>query len=113
LETFEDESEPEVIMRIIGITGLILAAVTTGAWAQSSGLAHDCGPAHNLGEAAKTGPGGNERPAQQPVERSAILPDASGQEASAAPTAQQHGQSVNAQTDCPKPPNRIDAPKTQ
>jgi hypothetical protein len=101
-------------MRVIGVAGMILASVTSGAWAQSSGRSPDCGPpAQNIGEASKTGPGGNERPAHQPVERSAILPDASGQEGSAAPTTQQHGQSVNAQTDCPKPPNRVDAPKTQ
>lgn len=63
------------------------------------------------GAAAKTGTDGNERPEVQPVERSAILPDAGGEEKSAAPTVQQEGKSVVAQTDCPKPPNRLDAPK--
>jgi len=65
------------------------------------------------GAADRAGPDGNERPAHQPIERSAILPDAGGEGQSAAPTVQQNGQSVVAQTDCPKPPNRIDAPKPQ
>ena len=57
--------------------------------------------------------GGEEPPRQQPVEHSAIVPDATQQGQSAAPTVQQNGKDVVAQTDCPKPPNRIDAPKTQ
>jgi hypothetical protein len=57
--------------------------------------------------------GGEEPPQRQPIEHSAILPDATQQGQSAAPTVQQSGKDVVAQTDCPKPPNRIDAPKTQ
>lgn len=53
-----------------------------------------------------------EAPAQQPVEKSAILPEADQHGQSAAPTVQQDGRSVTAQTDCPKPPNQPNAPKT-
>jgi len=63
--------------------------------------------------AAKEGPGGNEPPDQQAVERSAILPSAGQHEQSAAPTVQQNGEAVVAQTECPKPPNHPNAPKTQ
>ena len=44
----------------------------------------------------------------QPSEKSAILPDAGGKD-SAAPTVQQDGKDLTAQTECP--PNRIDPPK--
>ncbi|HEX2216350.1 MAG TPA: hypothetical protein VHG27_06615 [Xanthobacteraceae bacterium] len=98
------------------MTILVLTAglgVTT-AWAQSSNTARDCPPAsETTGQADKTGPGGMERPAKQPVERSAILPNAAGHEQSAAPSVQQDGKDVVASEDCPKPPNRVDAPKTQ
>lgn len=52
-----------------------------------------------------------EAPAKQPVEKSAILPEADQHGQSAAPTVQQDGKSVTAQTDCPKPPNQPNAPK--
>ena len=53
-----------------------------------------------------------EAPAKQPMEKSAVLPDADQHGQSAAPTVQQDGKSVTAQTDCPKPPNQPNAPKT-
>ena len=46
----------------------------------------------------------------QPMEHSAVLPDAGGEGTSAAPTVQQDGKSVDASTECPKEPNRIDSP---
>jgi hypothetical protein len=52
-----------------------------------------------------------EAPAKQPVEKSAILPEADQHGQSAAPTVQQDGKTVTAQTDCPKPPNQPNAPK--
>ena len=52
-----------------------------------------------------------EAPAMQPVEKSAILPDADQHGQSAAPTVQQDSKTVTAQTDCPKPPNQPNAPK--
>jgi hypothetical protein len=57
------------------------------------------------------GSDGIEPPERQPIERSAILPDAGGENQSAAPTVQQDGKSVEAQTDCPKLPNQPDVPK--
>jgi hypothetical protein len=47
----------------------------------------------------------------QPVEKSAVLPDADQHGQSAAPTVQQDSKTVTAQTDCPKPPNQPNAPK--
>ena len=46
----------------------------------------------------------------QSSEKSAILPDAGGKD-SAAPTVQQDGKDMTAQSECP--PNRIEAPKPQ
>jgi hypothetical protein len=43
----------------------------------------------------------------QPMEHSAVLPDAGGERTSAAPTVQQNGKSVDASTECPKEPNRL------
>ena len=45
----------------------------------------------------------------QPMEHSAVLPDAGGEGTSAAPTVQQNGKSVEASTECPREPNRIDS----
>jgi len=94
------------------MTKLISAAVlitllASPAWSQ---VPNPCPPggAPPSGTTGSTGP---EPPERQPVERSAILPDAGGHRESAAPTVQQNGRSVEAQTECPKPPNRMDNPK--
>jgi hypothetical protein len=98
-------------MRVL-IAALPLALALLGpASAQTTSTA--CPPASsNTGQAAKTGPGGAERPSQQPVERSAIVPNAGGHDQSAAPTVQQNGQDVIADANCPKPPNQPNAHKT-
>jgi hypothetical protein len=49
---------------------------------------------------------GYERPSNQPQEKSAILPAAPQNEQSAAPTVQQNGQSVQAETTCERTPNQ-------
>ncbi|HEY0567115.1 MAG TPA: hypothetical protein VGD13_03150 [Xanthobacteraceae bacterium] len=72
------------------------------------GQARDCAP-NSAQQSATTS---TEAPAKQPVEKSAILPDADQHGQSAAPTVQQDSQSVTAQSDCPKPPNQPNAPKT-
>ncbi len=96
---------------------LILALSIGSALAQSSGTAQNSGNNQNCppasgsettGQVAKTGPGGAEKAEQQRVEHSAILPDAAGQEKSAAETVQQDGRAVVASTDCPKPANRVE-----
>lgn len=97
-------------MRAVMVT-LSLAAYLSASAALAQNPHPGCptGAQATSGEASKTGPGGNERPEHQPVERSAIVPDAGGAGQSAAPTVQQDGKSVVAETDCPKPPNRLDA----
>jgi hypothetical protein len=90
----------------------IFAMSSSAAWAQVPS-ATNC-PAPTAGETTGAkGSGGLEKPESQPVERSAILPNAGGHQESAAPSVKQDGEDVVAQTECPKPPNRIDAPKTQ
>jgi hypothetical protein len=89
---------------------LLLALITTPAWSQ---VPNPCPPASASSTAtgAKAeGTDGTEAPDQQRIERSAILPDAGGENESAAPTVQQGGKSVEAQTDCPKPLNQINGP---
>jgi hypothetical protein len=79
------------------------AAVSTGAWAQ---VPNPCPP-----NAATTGSASaNERAEKQAIEHSAILPDAGGS-GSAAPTVKKDGKSVEAQTECPKPPNQLNPGK--
>jgi hypothetical protein len=104
---------------LLALFALALGAAPT--WAQSPS-AQPCPPA-NAGETtgASASPGtGQSAPKtyagpreNQPVEHSAILPEAGGEKESAAPTVQQDGKSVVAQTECPKPSNRLDAPKPQ
>ena len=76
------------------------AALPQGAWAQ---VPNPCPP-----NAATTGTASADEPAKkQGVEHSAILPDAPGTDPSAAPTVKKDGKAVEAQTECPKPPNQI------
>ena len=79
--------------------------VATPAWSQ---VPNPCPPgASTTGSAARSG---DKSPASpQAMEHSAIVPDAGG-ENSAAPTVQQNGKSVEAQTECPKPPNQLNNP---
>jgi hypothetical protein len=49
-------------------------------------------------------------PEKQPMEHSAIVPNAGGHQESAAPTVQQNGKPVEASTECPKEPNQLNAP---
>jgi hypothetical protein len=72
------------------------------------GQSRDCEP----NSAQQSTGTSTEAPAQQPAEKSAILPAADQHGQSAAPTVQQDGKSVTAQTDCPKPPNQVNAPKS-
>jgi hypothetical protein len=107
-------------MRTGTLVALSLALTLGGAsgWAQNAPSSNaqtaetqNCPP--RVGGEMTGHKGGEEPPKRQPTEHSAILPDATQQGQSAAPTVQQNGQDVVAQTECPKPPNRIDAPKTQ
>jgi hypothetical protein len=80
------------------------AALLHGAWAQ---VPNPCPP-----NAATTGTASANEPAKkQGVEHSAILPDAPGTDPSAAPTVKKDGKSVEAQTECPKPPNQLNRGK--
>jgi hypothetical protein len=80
------------------------AALSHGAWAQ---VPNPCPP-----NAAATGTASaNESAEKQGIEHSAILPDAPGGDRSAAPTVKKDGKSVEAQTECPKPPNQLNRGK--
>lgn len=98
---------------LIGAAAALTLAAAPALAQQSNPAANPpCGPAAAPPTTGAQHPGG-EKPPQQPVERSAVLPDAAGHGESAAPTVKQDGKDVVAQTDCPKPPNRVDAPKTK
>src|SRR5262249_40589544 len=87
----------------------LITCLSTASWAQ---VPNPCPPnaASSSSERTTTGSNkGEEPPERQPMERSAILPDAGGEGQSAAPTVQQNGKSVEAQTECPKPPNRLNS----
>ena len=86
---------------------ILMSLIASPAWSQ---VPNPCPPVA-APSTETTGSAGTESPARQPVERSAILPSIGGQEQSASPTVQQKGKSVEAQTDCPKPPNQLNAPK--
>jgi hypothetical protein len=88
---------------------ILMTLIASPAWSQ---VPNPCPPAASPSTRAP-GSDGTEAPERQPVERSAILPEAGGENQSAAPTVQQNGKSVEAQTDCPKPPNQLDAPKAR
>jgi hypothetical protein len=93
------------------ISTCIVAMCASSAWAQVPSASNCPAPtAENIG--AK-GSDGTEKAEVQPIERSAILPDAGGHNDSAAPSVKQDGKDVIAQTECPKAPNRVDAPKKQ
>ena len=100
-----------MITRALLVSATVLAVSSSGAWAQVPSSAHCPAPASETTGAK--GSGGIEKAEVQPVEKSAILPNAGGHQESAAPTVQQDGKAVVAQTECPKAPNRVDAPKTQ
>jgi hypothetical protein len=96
-------------MRLLA-TGLLFACLIApgSLLAQTPAGQRDC--SQNTGSApagpAQKGPDGTEKPDQQAIERSAIVPNAGGHEQSAAPTVQQNGKDVIADADCPKPPNQ-------
>lgn len=94
------------------VCACVVATSSGAASAQVPSSAHCPAPAASESVGAK-GSGGLEKAEVQPVERSAILPNAGGHQESAAPSVKQDGKDVMAQTECPKPPNRVDAPKTQ
>jgi hypothetical protein len=80
------------------------AALSHGAWAQ---VPNPCPP-----NGATTGSASADEPAaKQAIEHSAILPDAPGGDKSAAPTVKKDGKAVEAQTECPKPPNQLNSGK--
>ena len=89
----------------------LFAVSSSPVWAQAPS-ATNC-PAPTSETTGAKGSGGLEKAEVQPVERSAILPNAGGHQDSAAPSVKQDGKDVVAQTECPKPPNRADAPKQQ
>jgi hypothetical protein len=88
---------------------MLMLLIASPAWSQ---VPNPC-PATASAPNSTTAGSGGEPAERQPIERSAILPDAGGEGTSAAPTVQQNGRSVEAQTECPKPPNRLDAAKPQ
>ncbi len=93
---------------------LILAcvfAMSAGGVGAQAASATNCPEATAKDNTGAKGSGGMEKAEAQPVEKSAILPNIGGHQESAAPTIKQDGKEVAAQTDCPKGPNRIDAPK--
>ena len=92
--------------KLLPIAALI-TLISSPAWSQ---VPNPCPPA----AAPSTGTSGsvtNQPPERQAIEHSAVLPDAGGEGKSAAPTVQKDGKSVEAQTECPKPPNQLNAPK--
>jgi hypothetical protein len=74
--------------------------------AQTPAGQRDCSNTGSAPTASTKGVDGTEKPEQQGVERSAIVPSVGGNEKSAAPTVQQNGKDVIADADCPKPPNQ-------
>jgi hypothetical protein len=90
---------------------ILMTLIAYPAWSQVPNPCPPAGtPSTSTTGARTAGSDGTEPPERQPVERSAILPDAGGENQSAAPTVQQNSKSVEAQTDCPKPPNQLNAP---
>jgi hypothetical protein len=89
---------------------LLLAIITTPAWSQVPNPCPPAGASSATTGAKAQGTDGTEAPDRQRIERSAIVPDAGGENESAAPTVQQGGKSVEAQTECPKPLNQINPP---
>lgn len=89
---------------ITALSLMLMGSALAQAPAQTPGpgQARDCSP-NSPQQPSGTS---TEAPAKQPVEKSAILPDADQHGQSAAPTVQQDGKAVTAQTDCPKPPNQ-------
>ena len=87
---------------------VLMILIASPAWSQ---VPNPCPPTASSPSSSTTGSAG-EPPEKQPVERSAVLPDAGGEGQSAAPTVQQDGRTVEAQTECPKAPNRLDKPKS-
>ena len=97
------------VMTKLFLLAALITFLSTAGWAQ---VPNPCPPgaaSSSAGSATTGASKGEEPPKQQPVERSAILPDAGGEGQSAAPTVQQNGKSVEAQTECPKPPNQLNS----
>ena len=96
-------------MRVVAAgLSLALMLVSGPALAQTPAGQRDCSQ-QNSGSAspsAAKAPDGTEKPEQQGVERSAIVPSVGGNDQSASPTVQQNGKDVVANEDCPKPPNQ-------
>jgi hypothetical protein len=92
--------------RLLSVAILMLA-VSAPAWSQ---VPNPCPPgAWTTG--SSSGAPDRVPPEKQAMEHSAILPDAGGEKDSAAPTVQKDGKSVEAQTECPKPPNQLNQAK--
>ena len=85
-------------------TLISVATLSHGAWAQ---VPNPCPP--NAATSGSTS--ADETAKRQAIEHSAILPDAPGTDASAAPTVKKDGKAVEAQTECPKPPNQLNSGK--
>jgi hypothetical protein len=92
--------------KLLSVVLVMLA--TTPAWSQ---VPNPCPPGTSTTASAGGAPG-RVPPEKQAVEHSAIVPDAGGEKSSAAPTVQQDGKSVEAQTECPKPPNQLGPAKS-
>ena len=87
---------------------ILMLAVSTPAWSQ---VPNPCPPGASTSGSASGGAPDRVPANQQAIEYSAILPDAGGEKDSAAPTVQKDGKSVEAQTECPKPPNQLNQAK--
>ena len=93
-------------LSIVVLVGLLSTApAISGAWAQ---VPNPCPPTRATTGSASA----NESAEKQGIEHSAIVPDAGETDRSAAPTVKKDGKPVEAQTECPKPPNQLNRGKS-
>ena len=98
---------------ILAMMKLFMLAAAATLMLSGSALAQDKAQASELKPMLNCHPPSNGKPAwnSQAVENSAILPSVGGDTTSAAPTAQRHGLSVEARSDCPPESNAPTAGK--
>jgi hypothetical protein len=93
-----------MVYRAAAVIIISSALCSAQAWGQSTAQ-QPCPPSSGGVQAGE--PPNAQKPENQPMEKSAVLPDAEQHEQSAASTVQQNNTPVEAQTDCPKPPNQL------
>jgi hypothetical protein len=88
---------------VLAMTKLLVLAAAAILMMSGSASAQDKAQGSELKQSFNCHPPSKGSPAwdSQPVEKSVILPSAGGDTASAAPSVQRHGQSVEVRDDCP------------